>query len=91
VGVDNVYASRAFTVSPNPVNRGQAIQVRHEFTAEERNHLRVLVVNALGQVVKDFVPTTETIEVAGLNTAGFYLIRITTGIGTQYHGEVIVK
>jgi hypothetical protein len=90
-GLDNVNASRAFTVTPNPVKKNQTVYINHEFTAEERNNLRVVVVNTLGQVVRDFTSTSETIEVEGLNTSGFYLIRVTTGTGAIYHGEVIVK
>lgn len=89
-GLNDLY-SRSFTVSPNPVKRNESILVNFQFTEAERRGLKMEVINSLGQVIRNYNPSGHPIRIQGLNTAGFYLIRITTGEGTFYHGEVIVK
>lgn len=90
-GIGNTLASRPFTVSPNPVQRNEPVIVNHEFTVSERRGLRIELVNSLGQVIRSTDPDSYPIQIKGLDVAGFYLIRIRTGEGTQYHGDLIVK
>ena len=88
--VDNVY-TLPIVVAPNPVYGGQTTYVTREWTAEEQNGMRVEVLNAVGQLITSFAPTTYPIEVGGLNASGVYYIRITSGTGDVYIGRLVVK
>lgn len=78
-------------VSPNPINGGQSTFVNHEWTAAEREGLKVEVLNSVGQIVDSFTPAVYPIEVSGLYVRGVYYIRITSGTGDVYLGRLIVK
>lgn len=79
------------TVSPNPINGGQSTFVNHEWTAAEREGLKVEVLNSVGQIVDSFTPAVYPIEISGLYVRGVYYIRITSGTGDVYLGKLIVK
>ncbi|MGM9795715.1 MAG: fibronectin type III domain-containing protein [Candidatus Aphodosoma sp.] len=87
---DNTYALPV-VVAPNPVLGGQTTYVTREWTAEEQTGMQVEVLNAVGQLIISFAPTTYPIEVGGLNVSGIYYIRITSGTGDVYIGRLIVK
>ncbi len=79
------------SIYPNPLASGATLYVDAEFTAAERDGMVIEVMNMVGQRIISAYPTTNDISINGLTQSGVYIVRITTGTGTQYLGKVIVK
>ncbi|MFI3297180.1 MAG: fibronectin type III domain-containing protein [bacterium] len=90
VAVDNTLILD-LSMHPNPLAAGATLYVDAEFTAAERDGMVVEVMNMVGQSIIIERPTTEEIAINGLTQSGVYIVRITTGTGSQYLGKVIVK
>lgn len=89
-GVDDSYVLPV-VIAPNPILGGQSTFVNREWTMEEQNGMRVEILNSVGMLMKEFAPATFPIEINGINVAGVYIIRITSGTGETYIGRLVVK
>lgn len=89
-GVDDSYVLPV-VIAPNPILGGQSTFVNREWTMEEQNGMRVEILNSVGMLMKEFTPATFPIEINGINVAGVYIIRITSGTGETYIGRLVVK
>lgn len=83
--------SKAITLTPNPIHRGQSVNVNYDFTEQQRRGLRVEVIDMTGKQVTNDIPELYPLQVSGFNVDGLYLVRITTGTGEHFHGRVLVK
>jgi len=85
-GVENI-AGNVVAIAPNPVKSGEATYVycnTDEVSAVE-------VINALGQVVSTFEPTSTPIRVEGIEMSGLYYVRIINNDGSTTVEKLIVK
>ena len=88
--IDNVNTVDLVMV-PNPVAVNGTIYINAEFSAEERDGMRVEVFNAIGQCVYVDTPSIYPIEIGGLQERGMYIVRIVTGNGKCYSDKLIVE
>ena len=89
-GVDDA-TMMSLTLAPNPIRRGDVTYVHRDWTAAERDGLRVEVLNSVGQVITTEFPEVYPIVINAINNSGVYYIRITTGTGDAYIGKLIIK
>ncbi|MGN0186266.1 MAG: fibronectin type III domain-containing protein [Paludibacteraceae bacterium] len=90
VGLSNIFASD-FSIYPNPVAHNSSVVLQGDFDAADRDGLQVEVFNCIGVLVQRFEPNAYPVVIDGLNTAGVYTVRITTGKSKTYIGKLIVK
>ncbi len=76
---------------PNPVQRNHEIAVDYQFTAQERDGMRIEVVNSIGQVISIQTQVAEQVTVNPIPVPGFYTVRIVTGDDKYYTAKVLVK
>ncbi|MDR3327204.1 MAG: fibronectin type III domain-containing protein [Prevotellaceae bacterium] len=88
---NSVIEQRTFTIIPNPVLVGSYVILDAEFTAEEREGLRVEVITLNGSVIRDVRPKDNPITLDGFTTPGVYVIQLTTGTGEVMYGKLIVQ
>ena len=88
--IDNVHTFDLVMV-PNPVAVNGTLYINAEFSAEERDGMKVEVFNAIGQCVYVDTPSIYPIEISGLQERGMYIVRIVTGNGKSYTGKLIVE
>lgn len=88
--IDNVNTVDLVMI-PNPVAVNGTIYINAEFSAEERDGMRVEVFNAIGQCVYVDTPSIYPIEIGGLQERGMYIVRIITGNGKCYSDKLIVE
>lgn len=88
--VDIVTASKV-VFAPNPVKAGEKVQILASMSDAERNGLTIRVFSSSGNLLQQFCPEGEPIEIGGLNTAGIYMVIITDGLGNMHTGKIIVK
>ena len=88
--IDNVNTVDLVMI-PNPVAVNGTIYINAEFSAEERDGMRVEVFNAIGQCVYVDTPSIYPIEIGGLQERGMYIVRIVTGNGKCYSDKLIVE
>ena len=84
-------AGKNIVLVPNPINAGEKLTIRGEFTDEELAGLKVEVITSAGEVVNEARPTQMPAEIGGFEARGVYIVRITTGRGEIIHGKVVVK
>lgn len=78
-------------LTPNPVDAGDPILIKSEFSVSEREELIVEIFNSQG-VLTDYVrPTEYPITILSPKVAGVYFIRITTATDNVYQSKLIVK
>jgi len=85
-GIDNI-AADAMTIVPNPMTIGSVSYIH----ADLDNVTNVEILNALGQVVATFVPTTNPVMIQGISNAGIYFVRLVSNDGTAKVQKLIVK
>ena len=88
--IDNVRILDLLLI-PNPVKTDQILHVGGEFTIEEQNGLVIEIYDAIGQRVYYDIPKYYPLQLSGLIQRGVYLVKVTTGNGSQYQGKVIVE
>ncbi len=89
-GLQMVHAGD-LTLRPNPVQRNHNILVDYQFTAQERDGMRIEVVNSIGQVISIQTQVAEQVTVNPIPVPGFYTVRIVTGDDKYYTAKVLVK
>lgn len=87
----SMVAGKNIVLVPNPINAGEKLTIRGEFTDEEFAGLKVEVITSAGEVVNEARPTQMPAEIGGFEARGVYIVRITTGRGEIIHGKVVVK
>ena len=78
-------------LKPNPVQRNHEITVDYQFTAQEREGMRIEVTNSLGQIISIQTQIAEQVTVNPIPVPGFYTVRIVTGDNKYYTAKVLVK
>lgn len=76
---------------PNPVQRNHEILVDYQFTAQERDGMRIEVANSIGQVISIQTQVSEQVTINPIPVPGFYTVRIVTGDNKYYTAKVLVK
>ncbi|MDR0830202.1 MAG: fibronectin type III domain-containing protein [Prevotellaceae bacterium] len=89
-GLDVINA-RTFDLVPNPIEVGGSVEILAEFSAAERNGLKVEIIDAVGKVVGIIEPDHYPIKVSGFQVSGLYLVKVTTGTNVIHYGKVLVK
>ena len=87
----SVVAGKNIAFVPNPINAGDKLTIRGEFTDEELAGLKVEVITSAGEVINEVRPTQMPAEIGGFEARGIYIVRITTGRGEIIHGKIVVK
>ena len=78
-------------LKPNPVQRNHEITVDYQFTAQEREGMRIEVTNSLGQIISIQTQIAEQVTVNPIPVPSFYTVRIVTGDNKYYTAKVLVK
>ena len=76
------------SVYPNPVDRNAPFTLA---IPEGETVAEVLVVNAMGEVVKRETGNLMRSTMEGLSTAGIYMVKLTCKSGNMYISRVVVK
>ena len=80
-----------FSIIPNPVKLGEPISINYDFTAEEKDGLRVEIFNSAGVLVNRYDPELYPISLTDkVNAPGVYMIRVITGNNKVLYGRIIV-
>lgn len=89
-GLEMVHAGDLMLL-PNPVQRNHEIFVDYQFTAQERDGMRIEVANSIGQVISIQTEVAEQVTINPIPVSGFYTVRIVTGDNKYYTAKVLVK
>jgi hypothetical protein len=76
---------------PNPVKRGETVQIAYEFNDVERQDLLLEVFNTMGQRVYMERPVVYPLAIKQFPTSGVYLVRISTGNDIRLYGRIVVE
>lgn len=81
---------RELKVYPNPVSPNDIVTIDYPFTEEEKKHLRVEVYDAMGIMVKDFVPASYPIQLEA-TVPGHYFVLIYEADDRMLDARFIVR
>ncbi len=81
---------RELKVYPNPVSPNYIVTIDYPFTEEEKKHLRVEVYDAMGIMVKDFVPASYPIQLEA-TVPGHYFVLIYEADDRMLDARFIVR
>jgi hypothetical protein len=83
--------TRNLNIYPNPVKRGESVQIDYDFSNIERQGLIVEVFNTLGQRVYMERANVYPLTIKQFPMSGIYMVRITTGNDLQFYGRIVVE
>lgn len=81
---------RELKVYPNPVSPNGIVTIDYPFTEEEKKHLRVEVYDAMGTMLKDFVPSSYPIHLE-TTVPGHYFVLIYEADDRMLDARFIVR
>lgn len=82
---------RELVIYPNPVSPDEILTIDYPFTDEEKENLRVQVYDAMGIMVREFVPTSYPIQMDAALPAGYYFILINESDERMLDARFIVR
>ncbi|MDO4524942.1 MAG: hypothetical protein Q4B61_06385 [Bacteroidales bacterium] len=82
---------RELKIYPNPVSPDGVLVIDYPFTDAEKRNLRVEVYDAMGIMVKDFVPTSYPIHLDATLPEGHYFVLIFEGDDRMLDARFIVR
>ena len=81
----------SFSIFPNPVSRNTETKFNYDFTSNEKQNIKVEVINALGETIQTLQPKSSPVIVNGLAHSGIYLVRVTSGNELMSVGKLVVQ
>ena len=78
-------------IVPNPVLVGDITYINHDWSIEEKQNLRIEIIDEIGQVVMSDSPIDYPIVISNLVVRGLYMVRLISGTGDVYIGKIIVE
>jgi hypothetical protein len=79
-----------FTLYPNPVIAGEAINILADLPADELNDIRIEVYNMLGACIYSVQQSSLETQLS-IDDRGLYIVRLVTTNGNVHTGKIIVK